>query len=221
MRARQQRNFIATLMLSQGVPMLLHGDELGRTQQGNNNVYAQDSEIAWVHWDDVDSGLVEFTAALTRLRREHPTFRRSRFFDGRPIRRGQGEPMPDIVWLRPDGTAMQPEDWESGFGRSIGMFLNGQGIQGVDLRGGHIVDKHFLVYFNAHTEPVEITIPVEERSPSWDLIVDTNDGDVDGPPLEPGATFTLGAHALAVFREYTEVPAGDNSVSATLAPGAV
>jgi len=220
MRGRQQRNFLATLLLSQGVPMILHGDELGRTQHGNNNVYAQDSEIAWVRWDETDTALVEFTAALARLRREHPTFRRSRFFDGHPVRRGEGEPMPDIVWLRPDGTAMQPDDWESGFGRTIGMFLNGQGIQGVTQRGEPIVDKHFLVYFNAHTEAVEITLPTEERSPRWDLVVDTNDGEVDGEPLEQGSVFSLGAHALAVLREHTESPPSDPSVSATLAPGA-
>jgi glycogen operon protein len=115
---------------------------------------------------------------------------------------------------------MQPEDWESGFGRTIGMFLNGEGIQGVDSRGGRIVDKHFLVYFNAHTEPVEITVPVEERSPRWDLVVDTNDGEVDGV-LDPGETFSLGAHSLAVLREHTEQSAADPSVSATLIPGAV
>jgi glycogen operon protein len=202
MRGRQQRNFLATLLLSQGVPMILHGDELGRTQYGNNNVYAQDTEIAWVRWDETDTALVEFTASLARLRREHPTFRRSRFFDGHPVRRGEGEPMPDIVWLRPDGTAMQPEDWESGFGRTIGMFLNGQGIRGVTQRGEPIVDRHFLVYFNAHTDAVEITLPTEERSPRWDLVVDTDDGDVDGAPLDPGTTFSLGAHALAVLREH-------------------
>jgi glycogen operon protein len=220
MRARQQRNFLATLLLSQGVPMVLHGDELGRTQHGNNNVYAQDSEIAWVHWDQTDHALVEFTAALTRLRREHPTFRRSKFFDGRPVRRGEGEPLPDLVWLRPDGTAMQPEDWEAGFGRTIGVFLNGQGIRGVTSRGERIVDKHFLVYFNAHTEPVDILIPMEDRSPDWDLIVDTNGGEPDGPPLKPGDTFSLGAHALAVLREHVDPAPDDRSVSATLSPAA-
>jgi isoamylase len=204
LRARQQRNFLGTLLLSQGVPMIAHGDELGRTQHGNNNVYAQDSEIAWVHWDQADQRLIEHTAELTRLRREHPTFRRSRFFDGHPARRGEGEPLPDLVWLRPDGTAMQPEDWEAGFGRTIGVFLNGQAIRGVTARGERIVDSHFLVYFNAHTEAVDILIPTEERSPRWDLVVDTNGGDVGGDPIEPGAIFSLGAHALAVLREHSD-----------------
>jgi isoamylase len=203
LRARQQRNFLATLLLSQGVPMILHGDELGRTQNGNNNVYAQDSDIAWVHWDSADHALIEFTGMVTALRRDHPTFRRSRFFDGHPVRRGEGEPLPDIVWLRPDGTAMQPEDWEAGFGRTIGVFLNGEGIRGVDARGGRIVDKHFLVYFNAHTDAVQITLPTEERSPSWDVVLDTDSEDIDPSPVAPGASFSLGPHSLAVLREHS------------------
>ncbi len=159
LRSRQQRNFLATLLLSQGVPMILHGDELGRSQQGNNNGYCQDSELTWIHWDTVDLPLVEFTAALSRLRHEHPTFRRSRFFDGRPVRRGQGEKLPDIVWLNADGKEMLPEDWGSGFGRTIGVFLNGDGIGGVDSRGRRITDVNFLLYFNAHDDTVDFTLP--------------------------------------------------------------
>jgi len=217
LRARQQRNFLATLLLAQGVPMIAHGDELGRTQDGNNNVYAQDSEISWVHWDDADEPLIEFTAALARLRREHPTFRRSRFFDGRPVRRGEGEPLPDVEWLKPDGTAMLPEDWSAGFGRTIGMFLNGQGIRGVDQRGQRIVDDSFLVYFSAHTEPVTITVPGDEAG-GWDVVVDTagHEGWVDRGVLRAGDTFDLGAHALVVLQEHEEEPVSDDSVSASL-----
>jgi isoamylase len=120
LRSRRQRNLLATLLLSQGVPMLLHGDELGRTQLGNNNTYAHDSELTWIDWEHADEGLIEFVAALTRLRREHPTFRRARFFDGRPVDRAAGEPLPDIVWLRPDAQPMGPGDWESSFGRCSG-----------------------------------------------------------------------------------------------------
>jgi glycogen operon protein len=203
LRARQQRNFLATLLLSQGVPMIAHGDELGRTQHGNNNVYAQDSELSWVHRDEADQDLIGFTARLAGLRREHPTFRRSRFFDGHPVRRGEGEPLPDIVWLRPDGTAMQPEDWEAGFGRTIGMFLNGEGIRGVDAHGGRVVDAHFLVYFNAHTDQVEVTLPSEERSPAWDVVVDTAG---EERVLQRGDRFALGDHALAVLRAHPASP---------------
>ncbi|HWH27166.1 MAG TPA: glycogen debranching protein GlgX [Pseudolysinimonas sp.] len=217
LRARQQRNLLATLLLSQGVPMVLHGDELGRTQQGNNNVYGQDSEISWVHWDQADAGMLEFTAAIARLRREHPTFRRSRFFDGRPVVRGEGEPIPDILWLRPDGTAMSPEDWESGFGRTIGMFLNGRGIRDKDVRGERVVDTNFLVYLSAHDGPVDIQLPSSEHSERWDVVVDTHGGDVDGTPLEAGDSFVLGAHAFAVLREHSAAEAvSDSTVSSTL-----
>ena len=159
LRARQQRNFLATLLLSQGVPMMLHGDELGRTQRGNNNTYAQDSELSWMHWDGADTPLIEFVAAIARLRRQHPTFRRARFFDGRPVRRGEGEALPDIVWLTPAGDEMVPDDWDSGFGRAIGVFLNGQGIRGRDARGEQIIDLSFILYFNAHDESRRLHAP--------------------------------------------------------------
>ncbi len=129
--------------------MLLHGDELGRTQDGNNNTYAQDSEIAWMHWDDVDEPLVEFTAAVARLRRDHPTFRRKRFFTGTTVRTGDGERLNDIVWLHLDGRPMEDGDWDAPAPRSIGMYLNGHGIAGHDARGSPIIDDHFLLYFNA------------------------------------------------------------------------
>ena len=134
-RAREQRNFIATLLLSQGVPMLLHGDELSRTQDGNNNTYAQDSEISWVHWDDADKPLIEFTAAVAKLRADHPTFHRKRFFTGSTVRTGDGERLNDIVWLDLDGEPMEDGDWEGG--KAIGMYLNGNGIAGKDARGAH------------------------------------------------------------------------------------
>jgi len=217
LRARQQRNFIATLLLSQGVPMLLHGDELGRTQQGDNNGYDQDNELTWIDWDAADRPLVEFTAALSRLRREHPTFRRGRFFDGRPVRREEGAPIPDIAWLRPDGTQMQPEDWESGFGRAIGVFLNGAGIRERDRRGEPISDRHFMVLFNAGDDPIDFHLPAVEFSPQWDVLVDTG-GRAGGDPLDPGEVLTLTSKALAVLGEHVEEDAGgDHSVAASLA----
>ncbi|MGB3911309.1 MAG: glycogen debranching protein GlgX [Pseudolysinimonas sp.] len=216
LRARRQRNFLATLLLSQGVPMLLHGDELGRTQRGNNNVYAQDSELAWVDWDTADKGLVDFTTALVRLRREHPTFRRARFFDGHPVRRGAGEPWPDLEWLRPSGESMEPEDWEADFGRAIGMFLNGQGIAGRGPRGERVVDRSFLVYFSADENDVEVMLPA--LSPlTWDVIVDTSAEDVDRAPLGAGDRITLSPHSLVVLREHVEPDTGDSAVSVTLA----
>ncbi|MGR0221802.1 glycogen debranching protein GlgX [Agromyces sp. ZXT2-6] len=217
LRGRQQRNFIATLLLSQGVPMLSHGDELGRTQQGNNNVYAQDNELSWIDWEHADQPLVEFTAAVARLRAEHPTFRRSRFFDGRPVRRGEGDPVPDIVWLRPDGSTMEPEDWDAGFGKAIGVFLNGEGIRERDRRGERIVDRHFIVLFNAHDEPVEFTIPIHEASPEWEVLIDTAGRRADSEPIQPGGMIPLEQRSLVVLCQHDPTPEEvDHSVAASL-----
>lgn len=220
LRARQVRNFLATLLLSQGVPMIAHGDELGRTQQGNNNVYAHDSELSWIDWEHADGALLEFVGSLVRLRREHPTFRRTRFFDGRPVRRDEGDPVPDVAWFQPDGSAMEPEDWESGFGRSIGVYLNGHGIQGRDARGEPIVDRSFLVYFSAHTEPVSVTLPSSEYGQRWERLVDTSG--IEGEAvLDAGATMTLEAISMVVLREWVvSEPTLDDSVAASLSPPA-
>jgi isoamylase len=218
LRARQQRNFIATLLLSQGVPMLSHGDELGRTQGGNNNGYAQDNEVTWVDWAAADQPLIEFTAALARLRREHPTFRRRRFFDGRPVRREEGAPIPDIVWARPDGTQMQQEDWDSGFGRAVAVFLNGDGIRERDRRGAPITDHHFIVLFNAGDDTVEFLIPAVEFSPKWDVIVDTAGEHADTEPIDPGSTLVVPSRSMMVLREH-EIPEPEvgHTVAASLA----
>ena len=218
LRARQQRNFIATLLLSQGVPMLLHGDELGRTQQGNNNTYCQDSELSWIHWDAMDQPLVEFTAVVNKIRRDHPIFRRSRFFDGRPVRRGEGEKLPDIVWLKTDGTEMLPEDWGSGFGRTIGVFYNGHGIQEQDSRGRRITDDSFLLGFNAHDDDVDFALPAEEYSPFWDVLVDTADQADTEEPLKAGSVLKLAAKSMVVLRAHSgpEVEV-DYSAAASLA----
>ncbi len=216
-RARQQRNFIATLLLSQGVPMLLHGDELGRTQEGNNNTYAQDSELSWVHWDKLDQPLLEFTAAVNRLRSEHPTFRRRRFFDGRPVGRGEGEALPDIVWLDTTGELMAPEDWDTGVGRSIGVFLNGEGIQGRDARGQRIVDANFLLYFNADDEAVDFTVPPEEYGTSWDEVIDTAGKYADSEAIPHGAKISVEAKSMVVLRTHSTIEDLDHSVAASLA----
>jgi glycogen operon protein len=217
LRMRQQRNFIATLLLSQGVPMLLHGDELGRTQQGNNNTYAQDSEISWVHWDEADLPLTEFVAAVTRLRKEHPTFRRKSFFDGRPVKRGEGEPLSDIVWLTPDGEEMEPENWDAGFGRSIGVFLNGNGIQGRDARGQTITDVNFAVFFNAHDDVVDFTLPSAEFSGAWEIVIDTSGTLADSGQHRAGEVLPVIAKSLVVLRAWTEPEVEvDHSVAASL-----
>ncbi len=217
LRAKQQRNFLATLLLSQGVPMILHGDELGRTQQGNNNTYAQDNELSWVHWENADSSLIDFVGALTRLRKEHPTFRRRSFFDGRPVKRGQGEPLADIVWLTPDGTEMEEQNWDAGFGRSIGVFLNGNGIHGRDARGQTVTDRNFAILFNAHDETVDFTLPSAEFSDQWEIVVDTAGNAADGEPKTAGDVVPVAATSLVVLREYMAVEVdSDHSVAASL-----
>ncbi|GLY29940.1 glycogen debranching protein GlgX [Kineosporia sp. NBRC 101731] len=173
MRSRQQRNFIATLILSQGVPMLCHGDELGRTQNGNNNGFCQDSELTWVDWEYADQELQEFTRAASALRAKHPIFRRRRFFDGLPVRRRGAEGVPDISWFRPDGSEMTDEDWDSGFGKSVAMFLNGRGITGTDARGQRVTDDSFLLIFNAHHEDLQFTLPPSEYGESWRVVLDS------------------------------------------------
>ncbi|PZF82628.1 glycogen debranching protein GlgX [Jiangella anatolica] len=201
-RARQQRNFLATLLLSQGVPMIGHGDELGRTQDGNNNAFCQDNELTWVDWDDADHALREFTRRVTTLRAAHPVFRRRRFFDGLPVRRSGVEGLPDIDWLRPDGSPMTDADWGAGFGRAIAVFLNGNGIAEVDARGRRVVDDSFLLCFSAHDQPLEFTLPGPEFGAAWDIVLDTADDDAGdrGGPRAAGAVVTVQARSLLVLR---------------------
>ena len=219
LRARAQRNHITTLLLSQGVPMLLHGDEAGRTQDGNNNTYAQDSEIAWMHWDRLDTPLVEFTAAVSRLRAEHPTFRRKRFFTGNTVRTGPegAERLNDIVWLHPSGRPMEDEDWE-GDDRVLGMYLNGHGIAGRDPRGQVIEDDHFLLYFNAADFDVEVTMPPEEYAARWQVAINTA-GNGDRPePIDPDSVVTMASRSVLVLQEYAAPEADvDHSVAASMA----
>jgi isoamylase len=218
-RAREQRNLIATLLLSQGVPMIAHGDELGRTQDGNNNTYAQDSEISWVHWDQADKPLVEFTAAVARLRHDHPTFRRKRFFRGATVRvpdGGDGDRLNDIVWLHLDGRPMEDGDWQGGE-QALGMYLNGHGIAGLDARGGKIIDDHFLLYFNADGA-APVTLPPDEYADAWDVVIDTGGSADEDGTFEAGATFTIPHRSMVVLREHREPEVEpDLSVAASVA----
>ncbi|UVJ38514.1 glycogen debranching protein GlgX [Arthrobacter sp. CJ23] len=200
LRARQQRNFIATMLLSQGVPMLLHGDEAGRSQGGNNNAYCQDSELSWVHWDNPDQELLDFTAAASRLRREHPVFRRRRFFDGHPAPRPEGEGLPDVVWLDTDGTPMTEQDWNNGFARSLAMFLNGGAIPTPDEHGQPIIDDHFLLCFNAHDAAVQYTLPPAAYAEKWDMVLDTCFGNADGRAFGAGSELLIPAKSLVVLK---------------------
>ncbi len=200
LRLRQSRNLLASLLLSQGVPMLLAGDEVGRTQQGNNNAYCQDNELAWQSWEigEEDGQLLEFVCSLIRLRQEHPVFRRQKFFQNRAIR---GENVRDIVWLDPAGTQMSDEQWQDGFARSLGVFLSGRGLDERDERGRTIVDNDFLVLINAHHETVEFKLPAQPEDAKWVLRVDTTNAtfEADERTFAPGDSYALQGRALALF----------------------
>ncbi len=199
LRARQQRNFLTTLLLSQGVPMISHGDELGRTQGGNNNVYCQDNEISWIDWAAADSELIEFTRTVSALRAAHPVFRRRRFFDGRPVRQAGAPSAPDIAWLAPDGSDMTAEDWETGYAKSMAVYLNGHGIPDLDVRGQQVVDDSFLLCFNAHYEPIEFALPPKDFAAQWTPVISTA-ANLDDTPLAAGAKVTVEARAVLVLR---------------------
>ena len=171
LRARQSRNLMATLLLSQGVPMIVAGDEIGRTQQGNNNAYCQDNESSWVDWelDDERQRMLEFTRTAIRLRREHPVFRRRHFFQGKSIR---GDQSRDIAWLQPDGTEMTESEWEQEFARCLGVYLGGDALDEVDARGRPVHDASFLMLFNAHHDDIPFTVP-DIGGRHWSIVLDT------------------------------------------------
>ena len=181
LRARQQRNFLATLLLSQGAPMLLGGDELSRTQRGNNNGWCQDNDLSWYDWElaAAQREQLEFARRLIVLRREHPVFRRGRFLAGRAE---SGAGLPDVWWFRPDGRRMTQRDWQAGFAHTLGVFLNGQEIADRSPRGERIVDDSFLLLFNAHHEDVTFTLPARRFGPEWAHELSTAQ-----PTVPPGA----------------------------------
>jgi isoamylase len=170
LRSRQQRNFLTTLLLSQGISMLLGGDEIGRTQRGNNNAYCQDNEISWFDWEHVDEELLEFTRRLIRLQAEHPVFRRRGWFKGRPLR---GKGVSDIAWFRPDGDEMSEDDWQQPHAKAFAVFLNGDALREVDDDGTPIRDDSFLLLFNAHHEPLPFTMPPYKFGSRWKVRIDT------------------------------------------------
>jgi isoamylase len=203
LRARQQRNFLATTLLSQGVPMISHGDELGRTQNGNNNGFCQDNEITWTHWDKADTELLEFTRSVSALRTAHPVFRRRRFFKGVPVRRRGAVGQPDISWFQPDGSEMTDDDWDSGFGKSVAVYLNGLGVPDLDARGQRVTDDSFFLCFNAHHESIEFTLPPEEFGRAWAPVVDTSASTAnseDQESIRAGSAVLVAARTVLVLQ---------------------
>jgi glycogen operon protein len=191
---------------------------MGRTQSGNNNVYAQDSEIAWMDWSlaGKNAGLLGFTAGVVALRAGHPVFRRRRFFAGKPINRARGTEgrtaLPDIAWFTPAGEEMTEQDWDSGFGKCVTVFLNGQGITEVDSRGDVVTDDSFLLCMNAHDEDIEVTLPPAEYGTGWAIVVDTAVGEVmtlesapgrvaaEPPTVAGGASVPITARSVVVLQ---------------------
>jgi isoamylase len=203
LREQQKRNFLTTLFLSQGVPMLLHGDELGRTQKGNNNVYAQDNQLAWVDWERAREFdfLVAFVGQIAALRRDHPVFRRRRFFKGRPV---HGTTLEDIGWFRPDGDQMSDDDWDSGFAKSVTVFLNGAGIREPDARGEPMTDSSFFLLFNAHHDGIDFVVPEIGAASSWHVVVDTHApmlDDADPRTVKSGNAIAVEARSILVLRQ--------------------
>jgi isoamylase len=211
LRSRQQRNILATLFLSQGVPMLLGGDELGRTQHGNNNAYCQDNEISWFDWANVDQELLDWTRRLIELRRRHPVFRRRRFFHGRPVRgRVTDGELPDLAWFRPDGGLMTDEDWTVGYAKTLGVYLNGSAIPDPDEHGRPVVDDTFFLVINAWDSDIDFTLPGPMWGSRWGPVLDT--AGQPGQDLQAMDTLKFSGRRLLVLRlqspELSATPVG-------------
>ncbi len=202
LRERQKRNLLATLLLSQGVPMIVAGDEIGRTQGGNNNAYCQDNPVSWLDWrlDAPRLVLSEFTRRLIALRRAHPVFRRRDFFQGRSLR---GSGVKDIIWFKPDGTEMNDEEWNNEFARCLGLYLSGRGLAETDARGRPVVDDTFLVLFNAHHDTIDFRLPALEGPREWLCRIDTDfdDGDPSGRRCAAGAAYSLQGRSLVLLQQ--------------------
>jgi glycogen operon protein len=212
LRARRTRAMLTTLFLSQGVPMLLAGDELGRTQRGNNNAYCQDNEISWLDWDAVDHDLLSFVAQLSELRHRHPVFRRRHFFEGQPVRGDGGEGEPDIAWYTPAGTRMSEDDWRVGYARTLAVFLNGDeakpgpsgplsGSPSVRPRAGMWEHDHsFVVLFNANREDMTFTLAPELRDDTWQVAIDSAQVARAGDPVDAKTPFVVDGFSVMLLR---------------------
>jgi len=209
LRMRQMRNFMATLLLSQGVPMILAGDERARTQGGNNNAYCQDNSISWIDWylDDTGREMLAFTRRLIEIRNQHPVLHRRRFFQGRRI---HGTDIRDIVWWRPDGTEMSDEQWNNGWVRCLGMLLNGQAMKEWDEYGQQVHDDVLLLMLNAYHDEIPFVIPDGAADKPWEILVDTFNPDVPGnPTLRSGQTYPLQGRSIVLLIQRYQGGTGD------------
>lgn len=200
LRKRQKRNFLATLFLSQGVPMLVAGDELGRTQQGNNNAYCQDNEMSWINWQNADKELIEFVKKIIHLRKNHPAFCRERWFQGMPIK---GVGVEDIAWFLPEGTEMTEENWNTGFAKSMAIYLNGKGLHTTGAKGEIITDDNFYVIFNAHYESLNYVLPSEKYGKHWCKLLDTGRNYLadEGEQFIPKQEINIEGRSIVLLKE--------------------
>jgi isoamylase len=197
LRNRQKRNMLATLFLSQGVPMLVAGDELGRTQLGNNNAYCQDNEISWLNWAAADTDLLNFTRTLIELRKSHPAFCRTKWFQGQPIK---GSGVQDIAWFLPQGQEMEEHNWKEDFAKSLAVFLNGKGIKGLDEQGRAITDDSFYVIFNAHHEPLQYILPAKQYGSKWEVVLDAGNPKNQKLAYGPGDPIPVEGRTVVVLK---------------------
>jgi glycogen operon protein len=198
LRARQQRNFLTTLLLAQGAPMLLGGDEFGRTQRGNNNAFCQDNEISWFDWEHTDEELLEFTRSLIAFRSAHPTFRRRSFLTGGNPR---GSGLPDVWWFRPDGRKMTQRDWGRGEAKTVGVFLNGEEIPTHSPRGEDTRDDSFMLLFNGHYEPITFHLPTRRFGLRWTVVLSTADGGFgEGETVAPREPIDVPSRSIVILR---------------------
>ncbi len=199
LREKRKRNFLSTLLLSQGVPMLSHGDEYGRTQNGNNNAYCQDNEIAWMNWEwnEPQKNLFEFTKKIISIRNEHSILHPRRYFKNRRI---QGEGIFDIRWLNTDGIDMSQEEWDTSFIRVMGMLLNGELMREIDEFGKNLREEILLILVNSYWEPITFTLPHEGLSPDWEVLVDTDLQYTDKQQFPVQSVYELEARSLVVLK---------------------
>jgi isoamylase len=200
LRARQKRNFMATLFLSQGVPMIVAGDELGRTQGGNNNAYCQDNEISWIDWEHHDREFLAFTQKLIKFSQMHPVFSRKRWFKGKPIK---GIGVEDVAWFQPSGNEMTEENWTNDFAKSLAVYMNGKALRMVDEKGEPIHDDNFYLIFNAHYDGLDFALPLERYGGGWRKVIDTSADYVseEGEPLDGAATVHVFGRTVMVLKQ--------------------
>ena len=201
LRRKQRRNMLVTLFLSQGVPMLRGGDEMGKTQLGNNNAYCQDDEISWLNWDKADTEFLNFVKKLIAINRKHPVFCRRKWFQGKPVKH---KGLNDVAWFHPSGTEMEDRDWDNGFSKSITIYLNGEGIDALGYHAEKVRDDCFMVMFNAYEENLDFSIPLRNSSgKKWLQVINTNSGCIDEKGCETfddGDTLTLEGRSMIVLK---------------------